>query len=414
MGVLQSRDPEIYDIIKKEEDRQTKNLVMIASENYASRAVMEAEASALMNKYAEGYGNKRYYGGCEFVNMAEELAISRAKKLFKAEYANVQPHSGAQANMGVYFSLLNPGDTVLGLRLDQGGHLTHGSPVNFSGRFYNFIAYGVEKETELIDYDEVARLADQHKPKLILTGATAYPRFIDFARFRKIADSVGAMLMVDMAHIAGLVAGGMHPSPVPHAHVVTSTTQKTLRGPRGGFILATPEHGQTIDKNVFPGMQGGPFMHVIAAKAVAFGEALTPAFAEYQKRIVENAKALSTELQSLGLRIVTGGTDNHLLLVDLRSVNVTGRDATALLGEARITVNANTIPYDPKPPYIASGIRLGTPSLTSRGMGTGEMKQIARLIHRVVTNKDNSAVKAEVKKSVEELTSKFPVPGITD
>ena len=413
MGVLQSRDPEIYDIIKKEEDRQTKNLVMIASENYASRAVMEAESSALMNKYAEGYGTRRYYGGCEFVNMAEELAISRVKKLFKAEYANVQPHSGAQANMGVYFSLLNPGDTVLGLRLDQGGHLTHGSPVNFSGRFYNFIAYGVEKETELIDYEEVARLAEQHKPKLILTGATAYPRFIDFARFRKIDDSVGAMLMVDMAHIAGLVAGGVHPSPVPHAHVVTSTTQKTLRGPRGGFILATSELGQNIDKNVFPGMQGGPFMHVIAAKAVAFGEALTPAFADYGKKLVENAKALSAELQSLGLRIVTGGTDNHLLLVDLRSVNVTGRDATAMLGEARITANANTIPYDPKPPYIASGIRLGTPSLTSRGMGTGEMKQIAHLIHKVLTSKD-AAVKTDVKKSVEELTSKFPVPGITD
>ncbi|MBI2868085.1 MAG: serine hydroxymethyltransferase, partial [Chloroflexi bacterium] len=366
----------------------------------------------LTNKYAEGYPGKRYYGGCQYVDEVEELAIARAKELFGAEHANVQPHSGAQANMAVYFALLKPGDTVLGMRLDQGGHLTHGSPVNFSGQFYNFVSYGVNRETETIDYDEVEDIARRSKPKLIVAGASAYPRTTDYARFRRIADAVGAQLMVDMAHPAGIIAAGLHPSPIPHAQAVTTTTHKTLRGPRGGMILASAELGKTIDKLVFPGVQGGPLMHIIAAKAVAFGEALKPSFVDYQRKVLENARVLATELQKLGLRIVSGGTDTHLLLVDLQPIGVTGKDAQDALGRVRITANANAIPFDPRPPRIASGVRLGTPSVTSRGFGPGDMRIVARLIHRCLTNLGNEPVQRNTLGEVEALTSRFSVPGL--
>ena len=412
MTVLAQQDPDIARFVESEKARQKRKIVLIASENYASRAVLEAAGSVLTNKYAEGYPGRRYYGGCEHVDEVENLAIERAKQIFGAEHANVQPHAGAQANMGVYFALLKPGDTVLGLRLDQGGHLTHGSPVNFSGRYYNFVSYGVDRETEHIDYEEVEALAKEHRPKVIVAGATAYPRFIDFARFRQIADEVEAILMVDMAHIAGLIAAGVHPSCLPHAQVVTSTTHKTLRGPRGAFILSTEELGSSIDKGVFPRMQGGPFMHLIAAKAVGFGEAMQPEFIEYQKSVVENARVLSDELQAQGLRIVSGGTDNHLMLVDVSVLGITGAEAEEALDSVNITANKNTIPYDTKPPRVTSGLRLGTPAITSRGFGTEEMSKIARLMCKTITNLNDSTVASQVKEEVEAITSNFPVPGI--
>lgn len=412
MRALMEQDKEVGDAIRQEMGRQTRNINLIASENYASQAVLEAQGSVLTNKYAEGYPGRRYYGGCEFVDIAETLAIERAKALFKSEHANVQPLSGAQANMSAYFATLSPNDTVLGMRLDQGGHLTHGSPVNYSGKLYDFVSYGVDRETEYIDYDEVEKLAREHRPKLIVTGATAYPRVIDFPRFRAIADDVGAMLMVDMAHISGLIAGGEHPSALPHAQIVTSTTHKTLRGPRGGFVLTTEDLAKDIDRAVFPNMQGGPLMHVIAAKAIAFGEAMRPEFAAYQKAIVGNARTLATELSAGGMRLVSGGTDNHMVLADLTPLDLTGRQAEEALGEAYITVNRNAIPYDPKPPRVTSGLRLGTPSVTSRGFGQPEMKKVAELILRTLSNVGDEAVQRQVQDEVTELTSRFPVPGI--
>ena len=412
MATLAEVDPEIAQVIQQENDRQRNSIVLIASENYASRAVLEAQATVMNNKYAEGYPGRRYYGGCEFVDIAERLAIDRAKTLFGAEHANVQPHSGAQANMAAYFALLEPGDTVLGMRLDQGGHLTHGSPVNFSGKLYNFVAYGVSRDTETIDYEEVERLAREHRPKVIVAGYTAYPRTIDFPRFRQIADMVEATLMVDMAHIAGLVAAGVHPPCLPHAQVVTSTTQKTLRGPRGGLILCTEELQPKVDRAVFPFTQGGPFMHVIAAKAVCFGEATRPEFADYQNRIVDNSRAMAQELAEGGLRIVSGGTDNHLLLVDLTSLGITGKNAEEALERSNIVANKNAIPYDTRPPRITSGLRLGTPAITSRGFGIAEVKQVASLIVRVVSAIGDERVERAVKEEVEDLTSRFPVPGL--
>ena len=412
MTMLLEQDAEIKRIIDAEAERQKRKIVLIASENYASKAVQEAQGSILTNKYAEGYPGRRYYGGCEFVDEAESLAIERAKQLFGAEHVNVQPHAGAQANMGVYFSLLEPGDTVMGLRLDQGGHLTHGSPVNFSGRYYNFVSYGLDPDTELIDYENVANLAREHRPKIIVAGATAYPRTIDFKRFREIADEVGALLMVDMAHIAGLIAAGVHPSCIPHAQVVTTTTHKTLRGPRGAMILCNQDLASSIDKGVFPRMQGGPFMHAIAAKAVAFGEALRPEFKVYQQQVVDNARILANQLQELGFRIVSGGTDNHLMLVDVSTFGLTGKEAEEALDAVNITANKNAIPNDPKPPRITSGLRVGTPAVTSRGFGANEMAEIARLMHRAVTNIEDERVKAEVTDAVGALTSRFPVPGI--
>ena len=412
MTALAEWDPEIAYAIQQENERQRKSIVLIASENYASRGVMEAQATVLNNKYAEGYPGKRYYGGCQFVDVAEQLAIDRAKALFHAEHANVQPHSGAQANMAAYFGLLEPGDTVMGMRLDQGGHLTHGSPVNFSGKLYNFVAYGVRRDTETIDYDEVERLAMEHKPKVIIAGYTAYPRTIDFGRFRQIADMAGATVMVDMAHIAGLIAAGIHPSPLPHAQVITSTTQKTLRGPRGGLILCTEELRRSIDRAVFPFTQGGPFMHVIAAKAVCFGEAMRPEFVTYQSQIVSNARALAAELVEGGLRIVSGGTDNHLLLVDLTPLGITGKDAEEALERVNIVANKNAIPYDERPPRVTSGLRLGTPAVTSRGFGESDLRHVAGMIVRVVSNIGDERVELDVRNEVEELTSKFPVPGL--
>ena len=412
MGVLTSQDPDVALAIEKEAERQLRNIVLIASENYASRAVLEAQGTHLTNKYAEGYPGRRYYGGCEHVDVVEQLAIDRSTKLFGAEHANVQPHSGAQANMAAYFSLIKPGDTVLGMRLDQGGHLTHGSPVNFSGRLYNFVAYGVDRETEHIDYDEVERLAHEHNPKVIVAGYTAYPRTIDFQRFREIADSVGATLMVDMAHIAGLIAAGVHPSPLPHAQVVTSTTHKTLRGPRGAFILSTEELGRSIDRSVFPETQGGPFMHIIAAKAVAFGEAAMPDFRDYQQSVVDNARALAEGLTEGGLRVVSGGTDNHLVLVDVSPLGVTGQDAETALGNVNITVNKNAIPFDTRPPRVTSGLRLGTPSVSSRGFGVSEMGDIARLIVKTLSSVGDAGVEREIREDVEAITSRFSAPGL--
>ena len=412
MSGLRVMDPEVAQAIEKENQRQRDSIVLIASENYASKAVLEAQATVLNNKYAEGYPGKRYYGGCENVDIVEDLAIERAKRIFGAEHANVQPHSGAQANMAAYFALLDAGDTVMGMRLDQGGHLTHGSPVNFSGKLYNFVGYGVDRETETIDYNEVERLAREHRPKLIVAGYTAYPRLIDFERFRHIADQVSALLMVDMAHIAGLIVGGAHPSPLPHAHIVTSTTQKTLRGPRGGLILCSLDLARQVDRAVFPFTQGGPFMHVIAAKAICFGEALEPSFAEYANKIVDNARALAGALASGGLRIVSGGTDNHLILVDLRPLGIKGNQAEQVLERASVVVNKNAIPYDPEPPRVASGLRLGTAAVTSRGFGPREMEKVGAILVKALTSGEDEAALQEVKRGAEDLAAAFPVPGI--
>lgn len=406
---LKVQDAELFEAMQHELGRQRENIELIASENFVSEAVMEAQGGVLTNKYAEGYPGRRYYGGCEFVDVAENMARDRAKQLFGAEHANVQPHSGAQANMAVYFTILEAGDTVLGMNLSHGGHLTHGSPVNFSGVQYNFVEYGVDKQTEHIDYDVVAALAKEHQPKLIVAGASAYPRTIDFAKFREIADSVGAYLMVDMAHIAGLVAAGLHPNPVEHAHFVTTTTHKTLRGPRGGMILCKEEFAKAIDKSIFPGIQGGPLMHVIAAKAVAFGEALQPEFKDYQAQVIKNAQALAKGLEEEGLRIVSGGTDNHLLLVDLRGIDITGKAAEHALDAAGITVNKNTIPFDPASPFVTSGIRLGTAAMTTRGFKEDDMREVARLIGQVLTNHEDEAVLATAHEEVRRLTAKFPL-----
>ena len=408
------RDPEIAEAIRKESDRQRRNIVLIASENYASRAVLEAQGSPLTNKYAEGYPGRRYYGSCEFVDIAEQLAIDRAKELFGAEHVNVQPHAGATANMEAYAALCDIGDTIMGLQLDQGGHLTHGSPVNFSAKLYNFVAYGLDPETEQLDYDAIAAQAREVRPKVIVAGYTAYPRTIDFARFAEIAEEVGAVLMVDMAHIAGLVAAGAHPSPLPHASVVTSTTHKSLRGPRGAFILCTEEHRRNIDRAVFPYAQGGPLMHAIAAKAVCFGEALQPEFADYGRRIVENAQAMAAALEGEGLRIVSGGTDNHLMLVDLRPLGWTGQEAEEALGSVRITVNKNAIPNDPQPPRVTSGLRLGTPAVTARGFGVEECQKVAQLLVRTLHSRDDEAALSAIADEVGQLTAGFPVPGLDD
>ena len=407
-------DAAVADIIERENRRQRTNIVLIASENYASRAVLEAQANLMSNKYAEGYPGRRYYAGCRFVDEVEDLARERAKALFGAEHANVQPHSGAQANMAVYFALLTPGDTVMGLRLDQGGHLTHGSPVNFSGKLYNFVGYELERETETIDYDAVERLAKEHRPKLIVAGYTAYPRTIDFQRFRQIADLVDARLMVDMAHVSGLIAGGAYPSPFPHAHVVTSTTQKTLRGPRGGIILCESKLARRVDRAVFPHTQGGPFMHVIAAKAVCFGEAMKPEFQQYAHAVVKNSRAMADTLAEEGLRIVSGGTDNHLSLVDLRPLGVKGNEAEAVLERASIITNKNAIPYDPEPPRVTSGLRVGSAAVTSRGFGPEEMNQTARMIVRTLAAKEDDDAIAAIREEAETLASGFPVPGIDD
>ena len=409
MASLRQVDPEIAQAIEDETRRQATRLELIASENFVSEAVLEAMGSPLTNKYAEGYPGKRYYGGCEFVDKAESLAIERAKRLFGCDHANVQPHSGAQANMAAYFSLINMGDKFFGLSLSHGGHLTHGHNVNFTGRFFNVVQYTVDPKTELIDYDSLRKLALEEKPKLIVTGATAYPRFFDFVKFREICDEVGAFLVADIAHIAGLVATGLHPSPIPYADIVTTTTHKTLRGPRAGMILCKGQYAQTVDKTVFPMLQGGPLMHVIAAKAVCLKEALEPEFKTYQKQIVKNARALAEELMRLGFRLVAGGTDTHLMLVDLRSKNLTGKQAEESLDKGGITVNKNTIPYDPQKPFIASGIRIGTPAITSRGMKEEEMKKIAGLIHRVLFNPCNGQVAEEVKGEVRELCKSFPL-----
>ena len=403
-------DTEIQEAINKELSRQRDKLEMIASENIVSKAVMQAQGSVLTNKYAEGYPGKRYYGGCEYVDVVEQLAIDRAKKLFGAEYANVQPHSGAQANTAVYFALLQPGDTILGMNLTDGGHLTHGSPVNISGKYFKIIPYGVDKETERIDYDELERLAKEHQPKLIVGGASAYSRVIDFERMAQIAKSVGAYLMIDMAHIAGLVAAGLHPSPVPYADVVTTTTHKTLRGPRGGLILCRDaEFGKQFNKAIFPGIQGGPLMHVIAAKAVAFKEALSDEFKVYQQQVLDNAKVLADELVKKGFRIVSGGTDNHLMLVDLRSKNITGKEAQFLLDEIGITANRNTIPFEPLSPFVTSGIRLGTPALTTRGLKEDDIREVADIIADVIENREDGAVIETAKAKVQAICKKFPL-----
>ena len=408
--MLQEKDKAVWDIIKKEEDRQEYGIELIASENFVSKAVMEAAGSVLTNKYAEGYPGKRYYGGCQFVDEVETLAIERVKEIFGANYANVQAHSGSQANMAVYMALVNAGDKVMGMDLSAGGHLTHGLNINFSGILYNIVSYGVNKETELLDYDEIEKIAIAEKPKMIIAGASAYPRAIDFKKFREIADKVGAYLFVDMAHIAGLVAAGEHQNPLEFAHVVTSTTHKTLRGPRGGLILTNDEEiAKKLDKIIFPGIQGGPLMHIIAAKAVAFGEALQPEYKVYQQQVIKNAKALSEGLIKRGFRIVSGGTDNHLMLVDLRSKGITGKIAEQLLVEAEITCNKNGIPNDPEKPWITSGVRLGTPAVTGRGMKEAEMDIIAELIARVLDNPTDSSVREAVKKEVHDLGVKFPL-----
>ncbi len=412
--LIEQVDPELADVIAKEMERQNNNLELIASENVASPAVMAAQGSVLTNKYAEGYPGKRYYGGCEYVDNAEELAISRAKDLFKAEYANVQPHSGSQANMAVYFAFLEPGDTVLGMDLSHGGHLTHGSPASFSGRFFNFIHYGVNAETGTIDYDAVGELAQKHRPKMIVAGASAYPRIIEFDRFSEIARSVDACLMVDMAHIAGLVAAGVHPSPIPYADVVTSTTHKTLKGPRGGLILARADLGSRLNKEIFPGIQGGPLMHVIGAKAVAFKEAQSSSFKTYQNRVVENAKTLAEFLMKNGIRLISGGTDNHMMLLDLRNLDITGKAAEEALDRVKITVNKNTIPFDERGPFVTSGIRIGTPVLASRGMKRKEMEIIAKLIAQVLTHPDDEDIIGTVSSEVQELCQAFPLYGQFD
>ncbi|MFA5628667.1 MAG: serine hydroxymethyltransferase [Dehalococcoidales bacterium] len=413
MDSLKQNDPEISQAIELEKKRQQETINLIASENYASKAVLEAQGTFLTNKYAEGYPGKRYYGGCEDVDIIETIAIERAKELFGAEHANVQPHSGAQANMAAYFALVNPGDTVMGMNLSHGGHLTHGSPVNFSGRYYNIVSYGLNPETERIDYDEVEKLAVEHKPKLVIAGSSAYPRVIDFERFRYIADKVDAVFMVDMAHIAGLIAAGLHPSPVPYAQIVTSTTHKTLRGPRGGFILCNQDLAKAIDSAVFPRMQGGPLMHVVAGKAVAFKEAMQPEFYDYQKAVIENANTLATELHRMGLRLVSEGTDNHLMLVDLCGSGVNGKDAEEALGRAAIIVNRNTVPFDTtSTARVPGGMRLGTAAVTSRGFGTNEIKRIAEMIMKIINNINDLEIQAQIKKEVVEMCSQFPVPGI--
>ncbi|MDQ2933870.1 MAG: serine hydroxymethyltransferase [Chloroflexota bacterium] len=411
---LEDEDPEIYQAVTDEAERTRSHLELIASESYPSLAVLQATGSIMTAKYAEGYPGRRYYGGCEVVDVAENLARDRAKELFGAEHANVQPHAGAQANMAVYHALLQRGDTVMGLSLDQGGHLTHGSPVNFSGQYYNFVAYHVDRQTHLIDMDEVRTLAREHRPKMIVTGATAYPRLWDFAAFREIADEVGAYLMTDMAHFAGLVAGGVHPSPIPHSDVVTTTTHKTLRGPRGAMILSRGEHAKAIDKAVFPGIQGGPLMHVIAAKAVAFRQAMSGRFREEMAQTVTNAQTLAAGLGERGASIISGGTDNHLMLVDVTPFSVTGKEADAALGEVHITVNKNTIPYDPQPPMIGSGIRIGTPAVTSRGMTKAEMREIAALIVDGIAARGDADAQASIRERVAAIADRFPVPGLPE
>jgi len=407
---LADADPDVYAAIADEERRQRENLELIASENYASRAVREASGSVLTNKYAEGYPGRRYYGGCEYVDVAEQLAIDRAKAIFGAEHANVQAHAGAQANMAVFMAVLQPGDTVLGMKIDHGGHLTHGTKVSFSGKLYNAIGYGVRKDTELIDYDEVRALAREHKPKLIIAGASAYPRTMDYAPFAEIAREVGAIFLVDMAHIAGLVAVGLHPSPVPFADFVTTTTHKTLRGPRGGLVLTSARHAAALDKSIFPGIQGGPMMQTIAAKAVAFGEALQPSFKTYQERVLANARALGEELLRSGVRLVAGGTDTHLLLVDLTPKNLTGKAVEGYLDEIKITVNKNGIPFDPQKAMITSGIRLGTPAITTRGMGTDEAREIGKIIGEALDDVGSRVKSERLAARVAELTSRYDVP----
>jgi len=407
---LQSADPAIFAAIENEDRRQHENLELIASENYASAAVREAMASVMTNKYAEGYPGRRYYGGCEFVDVAEQLAIDRLKELFGAQHANVQAHAGAQANMAVFMAVLQPGDTILGLSLAHGGHLTHGTKVSFSGKLYNAVAYGVRRDTELIDYDEMRALAREHKPKLIIAGASAYPRTMDYAPFREIADEIGALFMVDMAHIAGLVATGLHPSPVPLAEFVTSTTHKTLRGPRGGLILTTEQYAAAIDKSIFPGIQGGPMMHTIAAKAVAFREALQPSFRTYQESVLANARAMGEELQRAGVRLVAGGTDTHLLLVDLSPKNLTGKAVETYLDEIHVTVNKNAIPFDQQKPMVTSGIRIGSPAITSRGFGVAEAREVGAIIGEALGDIEARARIEELRARVGELTSRFDVP----
>ncbi|MFF0828461.1 serine hydroxymethyltransferase [Brevibacillus sp. NPDC003359] len=409
LDFLRKQDPQVLEAVQLELGRQRDKIELIASENFVSRAVMEAMGTVLTNKYAEGYPGRRYYGGCEYVDIVENIARDRVKELFGAEHANVQPHSGAQANMAVYFTILQPGDTVLGMNLSHGGHLTHGSAVNFSGTLYNFVDYGVDENSHLINYEDVRAKALEHKPKLIVAGASAYPRTIDFAKFREIADEVGAYFMVDMAHIAGLVAAGLHPNPVPHAHFVTSTTHKTLRGPRGGLILCKEEFAKGIDKSVFPGVQGGPLMHVIAAKAVAFGENLQPDFKDYAARIIKNARAFAEALTAEGLTLVSGGTDNHLVLVDVSKIGLTGKVAEHLLDEVSITTNKNTIPYDTQSPFVTSGVRMGTPAVTSRGFDEEAMKEVAAIIALTLKNPEDAAKHEEARQRVAALCQRFPM-----
>lgn len=406
------RDSEVARVLTSEAERQASSINLIASENHASRAVLEAQSSVLTDKYAEGYPGRRYYGGCLYIDEVENLAVERAKKLFGARHANVQAHSGTQANMAAYSVLLEHGDTVMGMSLSHGGHLTHGSDVNFSGRWYRFIPYGVDRKNEMLDYDEIERLALKHRPKLIIAGASSYSRIIDFGRFRHIADRVGARLLADIAHIAGIIAAGLHPSPVPYADVTTATTQKTLRGPRGGLILCAEELVSAVDAAVFPGMQGGPFMHIIAAKAVCFFEAMQPEFVDYQESVLENARVLASELQRYGMRIVSGGTDNHIVLVDLSPQGISGKDAEEALWATGISVNRNTIPFDPKPPRITSGIRLGTAAVTTRGLGTQEMKCIASLIAKVLSPSEDRQAQRQIRQEVREMCQRFPIPGL--
>lgn len=409
MSYVKQQDPKVQEMIELELGRQRNKLEMIASENFVSQAVMEAQGSVLTNKYAEGYPHKRYYGGCEYVDMVEELAIERAKQLFGAEHVNVQPHSGSQANFGVYFALLEPGDTIMGMNLSHGGHLTHGSPVNVSGKYFNIVPYGVDAETGRIDYEEMRKIAQEHKPKMIIGGGSAYSRQIDFKTMADIAHEVGAIFMVDMAHFAGLVAAGLHPNPVEYADIVTTTTHKTLRGPRGGMIMCKEEYAKAIDKSIFPGIQGGPLMHVIAAKAVAFGEALQPEFKEYAKQVIVNAQTLAEALQQEGFTIVSGGTDTHVLLVDLRAVGLTGKVAEHILDEVGITCNKNTIPFDPESPFVTSGIRLGTPALTTRGLNAEDMKEIASIIALVLKHPEDTAAQEEAKQRVAKLCKQYPM-----
>ena len=409
MSYVKQQDPKVQEMIELELGRQRNKLEMIASENFVSQAVMEAQGSVLTNKYAEGYPHKRYYGGCEYVDMVEELAIERAKQLFGAEHVNVQPHSGSQANFGVYFALLEPGDTIMGMNLSHGGQLTHGSPVNVSGKYFNIIPYGVDAETGRIDYDEMRKIAQEHKPKMIIGGGSAYSRQIDFKTMADIAHDVGAIFMVDMAHFAGLVAAGLHPNPVEYADIVTTTTHKTLRGPRGGMIMCKEEYAKAIDKSIFPGIQGGPLMHVIAAKAVAFGEALQPEFKEYAKQVIVNAQTLANALQQEGFTIVSGGTDTHVLLVDLRTVGLTGKVAEHILDEVGITCNKNTIPFDPESPFVTSGIRLGTPALTTRGLNAEDMKEIASIIALVLKRPEDTEAQEEAKQRVAKLCTQYPM-----